>query len=78
MGKIEKTIISDFWGPPSNDGKEYHKILSGCSMGSKYLLNFTCLPMKFHKRGHTSVGFVALLQTVDFIQNDYQKWVFNL
>ena len=29
MGKIEKTIISDFWGPPSNDGKEYHKILSG-------------------------------------------------
>ena len=52
MGKIEKTITYDFWGHSSNDGKEYHKILSGCSMGSKYLLNFTCLPMKFHNCHH--------------------------
>ena len=55
MGKIEKTKISDFWGPPSNDGKEYHKLLSGCSMGSKYLLNFTCLPMKFHDCHHINI-----------------------
>ena len=64
MGKIENTIISDFWGPPSNDGKEYHKILSGCSMGSKYLLNFTCLPMKFHDCHHMVCNFTLKMAAI--------------
>ena len=32
----------------------YEQILSGCSLGCKNALNFTCLPMKFHNCVHTT------------------------
>ena len=32
----------------------YKQILLGCSLGCKNALKFTCLPMKFHNRDHTS------------------------
>ena len=44
-----------FDDPASNCFTRYQKILWVCSLGSKNLLNFTCLTMKFHDRNYVSV-----------------------
>ena len=40
----------------SNCLTRYQKILWVCSLGSKNLLNFTCLTMKFHDRNYVNAG----------------------
>ena len=42
----------------SNSLTRYKQILSECSLEGKNVLNFTCLPMKFHNRGHTTVHWL--------------------
>ena len=44
-----------FASSASNCLTRYKQILSECSLGCKNALNFTCLPMKFHNHGHTTV-----------------------
>ena len=44
-----------FASSASNCLTRYKQILSGCSLGCKNALNFTCLPMKFHNCVHTNV-----------------------
>ena len=41
-----------------------YKILKGCSFGSKNLLNFTCLTMKFHNYHHSTIYYVVALLAV--------------
>ena len=63
--KIESYLASkidfEIWKCPifassaSNCLTRYEQILSGCSLGCKNALNFTCLPMKFHNRSHTNI-----------------------
>ena len=48
-------ICPIFASSASNCLTRYKQILSGCSLGCKNALNFTCLPMKFHNRVHTNV-----------------------
>ena len=77
--KIESYLASkidfEIWKCPifassaSNCLTRYEQILSGCSLGCKNALNFTCLPMKFHNRVHTSV---------QPIQNLWDEKLFNL
>ena len=62
--KIESYLPSkidfEIWKCPifassaSNCLIRYEQILSGCSLGCKNALNFTCLTMKFHNRVHTT------------------------
>ena len=44
-----------FKGVASNRFTRYQKILWACLLGCKKLLNFICLPMKFHDRHHLNV-----------------------
>ena len=44
-----------FKGVASNRFTRYQKILWACLLGCKKLLNFICLPMKFHDRHHVNV-----------------------
>ena len=63
--KIESYLASkidfEIWKCPifassaSNCLTKYKQILSGCSLGCKYALNFTRLIMKLHNHGHTTV-----------------------
>ena len=43
-----------FASSASNCLTRYEQILSGCSLGCKNALNFTCLTMKFHNHVHTT------------------------
>ena len=44
-----------FASSASNCLPRYKQILSGCSLGCKNALNFTCLSIKFHNCVHTTV-----------------------
>ena len=44
-----------FASSASNCLARYKQILLGCSLGCKNALKFTCLPMKFHDRVHTTI-----------------------
>ena len=50
-----------FTGSASNCLTSYKQILSGCTLGCKNALTFTCLPMKFHNHVHPNaqLGLVA-------------------
>ena len=43
-----------FDSPQSKGLTRYQKILGGCFLGCKNLLNFTCLTLKFHKCHHAN------------------------
>ena len=72
--KIESYLASkidfEIWKCPifassaSNCLTRYEQILSGCSLGCKSALNFTCLPMKFHNRVHTNVHITPNMSTL--------------
>ena len=53
-----------FASSASNCLTRYDQILSGCSLGCKNALNFTCLPMKFHNCFHTNVHLAMFYQWV--------------
>ena len=67
--KIESYLASkidfEIWKCPifassaSNCLTRYEQILLGCSLEYKNALNFTCLPMKFHNRGRTTVDLCS-------------------
>ena len=73
--KIESYLASkidfEIWKCPiltssaSNCLTRYDQILTGCSLGCKNALNFTCLTMKFHNCGHTSAD-VQSCKTAEF------------
>ena len=52
---FENSKIPIFKGLQSNRFTWYQKILWGCLLGCKKLLNFMCLPMNFHNRHHANV-----------------------
>ena len=69
-----------FASSASNCLTTYKEIISGCSLGHKNALNFTCLPVKFHNRVHTkqhphnnSDGKYFMMNRIDIVVNIYLK-----
>ena len=52
-----------FASSASNCLTRYKHILSGCSLGCKKALNFTCLTMKFHNPHHNTLHLCSYLDT---------------
>ena len=86
--KIESFLASkidfEIWKCPifassaSNRLTRYEQILSGCSLGCKNALNFTCLTKKFHYPVHTNIGHESIWQwESSFVIADYFSWAEN-
>ena len=62
-----------FASSASNCLTRYKQILSGCSLGFKNVLNFICLPMKFHNRGHTNLHSYIITVSITGSSSDSIK-----
>ena len=62
-----------FDGSASNHFTRYQKILWVCSLECKKLLNFICLPMKFHNRHHVTPGCHVMMPNT-FLSSLKHMW----